>query len=289
MAPSLAPEAVLTTVAYETRSFRRERTMADPVLAAVDSRGVATVALNRPEVGNAYDDAMIEGLLTALDMVSARGDVRALLLNGNGRHFQAGADLSWARSISTATMAENERASRATAEAVDRLNRLPIPTVALVQGACFGGGTGIISACDVVIAADNAMFAISEVRWGLTAAIIIPQLADAISARQLRRYALTGERFDALEARRIGLAHMVVPLAELGSAGQEMVDRLLENGPAAIAETKALILQSAWGSFDRKVFEALIASHAAKRKSPEAAEGLASFAEKRAARWTPQT
>jgi methylglutaconyl-CoA hydratase len=261
--------------------------MTDPVVAAFDANGIATITLNRPEVGNAYDGAMIQGLLQALDRFSATTDVRALLLKGNGRHFQAGADLNWIRSVSTGTAEDNDNASRATAEAVDRLNRLPVPTVALVQGGCFGGGTGIVSACDVVIAADNAVFSISEVRWGLTAAIIIPQLSDAISARQLRRYALTGERFDAVEARRIGLVHKVVPLADLEAAGNDMVGRLLENGPAAMAETKALILKSAWGGFDRAAFDELVASHAAKRMSEEAAEGLASFVEKRPARWKP--
>jgi methylglutaconyl-CoA hydratase len=155
-----------------------------------------------------------------------------------------------------------------------------------VQGGCFGGGTGIVAACDVVIAADNAQFSITEVRWGLTAAIIIPQLSDAISVRQLRRYALTGERFGAAEAQRIGLAHLVVPADRLAAAGEEMVGRLLENGPAAMAETKATALQSAWGAFDRQTFDALVEAHARKRQTPEAAEGLASFAEKRAARWS---
>lgn len=261
--------------------------MADPVIASVDSNGVATMTLNRPEVGNAYNGAMIQGLLAALDTLSAKKEVRAVLLKGNGRHFQAGADLNWIRSVGAGTPEENDHASRATAEAVDRLNRLPLPTVALVQGGCFGGGTGIISACDVVIAADNAMFSISEVRWGLTAAIIIPQLSDAISARQLRRYALTGERFGATEAQRIGLAHMVVPLAELTGAGNDMIGRLLENGPVAIAETKAFILESAWGGLDRAAFDRLVASHAAKRMSSEGAEGLASFVEKRPAHWKP--
>jgi methylglutaconyl-CoA hydratase len=257
--------------------------MNEPVVVSLDIRGVASVTLNRPEVGNAYNGAMIDGLLRALDQVTA--DVRVVVLKGNGRHFQAGADLKWVREVSAASAAENERASRATAEAVDRLNRLAVPTVALVQGGCFGGGTGIVAACDVVIAADNAVFSIAEVRWGLTAAIIIPQLSDAISARQLRRYALTCERFDAAEARRIGLVHQVVPLERLAAAGQEMVARLLENGPQAMAETKAWILESAWGGFDRATFDALSASHAAKRRSAEAAEGLASFAEKRAANW----
>jgi len=187
--------------------------------------------------------------------------------------------------VSRGSAGENERISRATAEAVDGLNRLPVPTVALVQGGCFGGGTGMIAACDVVIAAEDAVFSISEVRWGLTAAIIVPQLSDAVSARQLRRYALTGERFGAAEAHRIGLVHMVVPPGDLAAAGEAMAGKLLENGPRAMAETKACILESAWGGFDRATLDALVRSHAAKRRSEEAAEGLASFAEKRAASW----
>ena len=112
---------------------------------------------------------------------------------------------------------------------------------------CFGGGTGLVAACDVAIAADNATFSIAEVRWGLTAAIIVPQLNDAIGVRQLRRYGLTGERFNAVEARRIGLVHEVVPLAELAAAGERVVGHVLENAPEAIAQTKALTLQQAFG------------------------------------------
>jgi methylglutaconyl-CoA hydratase len=256
-----------------------------PVLHELDARGVATVTLNRPEVGNAYNGELIQGLLSAMDALSKRPELRVVLLAGNGRHFQAGADLTWINAVRPQSAEENVRVSRATAEAVDRLNRLPVPTVALVQGGCFGGGTGIVAACDVVIAADNAIFSISEVRWGLTAAIIIPQLSDAISVRQLRRYALTGERFGAAEAMRIGLAHQVVPLDRLAAAGEETVGRLLENGPVAMAETKAWALQSAWGGFDGATLDRLVESHAAKRRTAEAAEGLASFAEKRAANW----
>lgn len=255
------------------------------VIADIDERGVATVTLNRPEVGNAYNEVLIEGLHAALEDIGARPELRAVLLRGNGRHFQAGADLKWIGVVSRASAEENERVSLATAEAVDRLNRLAVPTVALVQGGCFGGGTGMIAACDVVIAAEDAVFSISEVRWGLTAAIIIPQLSDAISARQLRRYALTAERFGAAEAQRIGLVHMVVPTEGLAAAGQAMLARLLENGPKAMAESKACILDSSWGGFDRATLEALVSSHAAKRRSAEAAEGLASFAEKRPGRW----
>jgi methylglutaconyl-CoA hydratase len=259
----------------------------DAVLTDVDPRGVATVTLNRPEVNNAYDESLIQGLHAAMDALGRRPEVRVVLLRGAGKHFQAGADLKWIRRVAAQDAQENERVSRATAMAVHRLNNLPVPTVALVQGGCFGGGTGIVAACDVVIAADNAMFSIAETRWGLTAAIILPQLADAIGARQVRRYALSGERFGAEEARRIGLAHEVVPLAELAAAGERLVAQLLQNAPEANAQTKAAALEFAWGAVDAAVLSRLVAQHAAKRRSAEGAEGLASFVEKRAARWAP--
>ena len=233
-----------------------------PVLWNMDARGVATVTLNRPEVNNAYNGEMIAGLLAALDALGGSDGLRAVLIKGNGKHFQAGADLKWIDAVRTSSPEDNVRASRATAEAVQRLNLVPVPTIAQVQGGCFGGGTGLIAACDVVIAADNAMFSIAEVRWGLTAAIIVPQLNDAIGQRQTRRYALTGERFGAQEARRIGLVHEVVPVEGLAAASERVVSAVLENGPQAIAETKALVLRSAWSDLDDAEFTSLIESHA---------------------------
>jgi methylglutaconyl-CoA hydratase len=256
-----------------------------PVLWSVDARGVATVTLNRPEVNNAYNSELIEGVLAALDALGAAKGLRAVVLTGNGKHFQAGADLKWINAVRVGSPEENLRISRATADAVWRLNTTPVPVIALVQGGCFGGGTGVVAACDIVIAADDAIFSIAEVRWGLHASIIFPQLADAIGVRQLRRYALTGERFGAEEAVRIGLAHKTVPLAELEAEGARMVEHVLANGPAAIAETKAWVLRSAWSDLDDEAFGEIVESHAKKRQSAEAAEGLASFAEKRAGRW----
>ena len=260
---------------------------ANPVLWNLDQRGVATVTLNRPEVNNAYDAGLIHGLLAAMDELGRQPLLRVGVLKGNGKHFQAGADLKWINAVRPQSPDENEAVSQATFEAVQRLTRLPIPTVALVQGGCFGGGTGVIAACDVVMAADNAVFAITEVRWGLTAAIIIPQLCDAIGVRQVRRYALTGERFGAQDARRIGLVHEVVPLADLVSAGAKVVEQLLANAPAALAETKALAMESSFGgmSVEDEAYARLVRMHAAKRQTSEASEGLASFAEKRAANW----
>ena len=260
---------------------------ANPVLWTLDERGVATVTLNRPEVNNAYDGALIAGVLAAMDDLGRKSNLRVVVLRGNGKHFQAGADLKWINGVRPQSAEANEAASRATFEAVQRLNTLPIPTVALVQGGCFGGGTGVISACDVVIAADNALFSITEVRWGLTAAIIIPQLCDAIGVRQVRRYALTGERFGADDARHIGLVHEVVPLAALESAGAKVVEQLLANGPEALAETKRLAMESSFGGMavDDEAYARLVRMHSDRRQTSEASEGLASFAGKRAANW----
>jgi len=259
----------------------------DAVLWNLDARGIATVTLNRPEVNNAYNAELVNGVLAALDTLGGDAGLRLVVVRGAGRHFQAGADLEWLRSVSERSHADNVAASRATAEVVRRLNVLPVPTIALVQGACFGGGTGMIAACDVVIAADNAFFSIAETRWGLMAGIIIPQLNDAIGIRQVRRYALTGERFTAEEARRIGLVHEVVPLPELESAGERVTDQLLQNAPEANAQTKAVALEYAWGNIRGEGYSRLVEQHALKRQSAEAAEGLASFREKRAANWYP--
>ena len=260
-------------------------TEARPILWQVDSRGVASVVLNRPERNNAYDGELIAAIAAALDALEQASGLRAVVISGAGRHFQAGADLKWIDAVRAGSREDNIAASRATADAIWRLNAVPVPTIALVQGACFGGGTGLLAACDVVIAAEDAVFSIAEVRWGLTAAIIIPQLNDAIGVRQVRRYALTGERFGAAEARRIGLVHEIVAPGELDAAGARIVDQVLQNGPAAIAETKALALEAAWGRLDGETAIRLIERHADKRRSAEAAEGLASFAQKRSAVW----
>lgn len=267
-----------------------------PVRWELDARGVATVTLNRPAVNNAYNADLVQGLLDTIDALSkprttseappdAPCELRVVVLRGEGKHFQAGADLTWLQRVASQSTAENIAVSRATAEAVHRLNNLPVPAIALVQGGCFGGGTGIVAACDVVIAADNALFSISETRWGLMAGIIIPQLNDAIGVRQVRRYALTGERFGAEEARRIGLVHEVVPLAELDAAGARIVEHLLQNAPEANAQTKALAIEYGWGDVSTQRFNRIIEQHAAKRRSAEGSEGLASFREKRAAAW----
>lgn len=253
-----------------------------------DARGVVTLWLNRPAVNNAYDGAMLAALHAAMDALEGTDGARAVVLRGSGRHFQAGADLDWLAAVRQQDAAGNLAASRLTAEAVDRLGRLPVPVLALVHGACFGGGTGIVAACDVVIAAEDAVFSVAEARWGLHAGIIVPQLVDAIGARQTRRFALTGERFGAEEARRIGLVHEVVPRAGLEETGERLVREILRNGPGAVAATKGHILEHCWAGLQargERDLEHLVRSHAQARQGPEAAEGLAAFREGRSPAW----
>lgn len=261
--------------------------MNDTVLWTVDRRGVATVALNRPQVNNAYNGDLIAGLHAAMDALGREPRLRVVVIKGKGRHFQAGADLGWISAVARQSPRENDEVSRLTAEAIRRLDTCPVPTLALVQGGCFGGGTGIAAACDIVVAAEDAIFSISETRWGLMAGIILPQLCRAMGVRQVRRYALTGERFGAVEARRIGFAHEICPVGELDATGDRIVEAVLMNAPEATAATKRRTLSVARAFVDDGELRDLIDEHARMRQQAEAAEGLASFREKRKPAWYP--
>jgi methylglutaconyl-CoA hydratase len=259
--------------------------MADVVLSAVDGRGVATVTLNRPEVHNAYDGALIDALLGTLGALAADPRVRVLVLRGNGRHFQAGADLAWLKRVAGFALEENVAFSRKTTEAMRGLNAFPAPTIALVHGACYGGGVGMAACCDVRIATETATFALTEVRWGVVPAPIVPQLCAAMGVASLRRYGITGERFDAREARRIGLIHEVCADDGLDAAAEPIVEAILRSAPEAVRETKRLVLAEAGLALSEQEVEALAVQAAVRRASPEAAEGLASFEAKRDPAW----
>ncbi len=255
------------------------------VLSAVDRRGVATVTINRPEVNNAYDGDVILGLIDAFGRLAGDPAVRVILLRGNGKHFQAGADLKWVKANAALSPEANLEISMHTTNAIRGLNELPKPVIALVHGGCFGGGTGMIAACDVVIASEDAFFAITETRWGLMAAPIIPQLNARMGLKNVRRYALSSERFDARRAVELGLVDEVCPTGGLDAAAAPLIDALLMCGPDAIAETKRCALELAGQVVDDKLADRLARQHAAKRMTPEAAEGLTSFAEKRKPSW----
>lgn len=255
------------------------------VLTEVDRRGVATVTLNRPDVNNAYNSELVLGLIDAFRALGADTRVRVVVIRGNGRHFQAGADLKWVREISKLSLEENLKVSTNTTDAVRGLNEFPKPSIALVHGGCFGGGVGLVAACDIVIASEDAIFAITETRWGLIPSPIVPQLNARIGLANVRRYALTSERFDARRAREIGLVNEVCPTGKLDEAAAPMIDALLMCGPDAIAQTKACALETAGQVIDDNLAMRLARQHAAKRMTPEGAEGLASFVEKRKPAW----
>lgn len=257
------------------------------VLTDIDPRGVATITLNRPDVNNAYNGVMIDGLLTVFAQLKADTNVRLVVLRGNGRHFQAGADLRWLQEVAAQSPEENVEVSRRTANAVRGLNEFPCPTIALIQGGCFGGGTGIAAACDIVIASEDALFAISEARWGVMAGIVFPQLLAAMGLRNLRRYALSCERFNAQQAQSLGLVHEVCAVGELDATAEPIIEHLLLAAPDATAQSKHRCLQLAGQVLDDSLLEQLIQEHSEKRQTAEASEGLRSFVEKRKPSWYP--
>ncbi len=258
------------------------------VLHAVDARGVATVTLNRPELHNAYNGDLIDGIASAFGALHDDHKVRAVVLRANGKHFSAGADLGWLRQAADFTPEQNLDFSLRTTGAMRALMEFPAPTVALVHGACFGGGTGLVAACDIAIAGADSTFALTEVRVGVNPAPIMRPMNAAIGPRQARRYALTGERFDAVEARRIGLVHEAVPRDELEATLSRIVDALLLGGPQALRETKALAFAVGGLSTDDATVRAMATVAAKRRASAEAREGLGAFLAKRPPAWAPK-
>lgn len=252
-----------------------------------DGRGVATVTLNRPERNNAYNGEMIEALARASVKLAADPKVRVVVLRGTGRHFQAGADLAWIQAVRAGALAENVAVSQATTDAVHGLTAMPKPVVALVHGGCFGGGTGIAAACDIVIADRSAIFSITEARWGLIATPIVPQLIGRIGPGRARRYSLTCERFGADRALEIGLVDEVCEAGELDDVAGPIIDALLHCAPEALAQSKASILKYSGLHYSELERHDMAVPHAMKRLTDEAAEGLASFLEKREPAWYP--
>lgn len=249
--------------------------------------GVAVVALNRPDVHNAFNETLISELTEVLNVLDEDDAVRAVVLAGNGKSFCAGADLNWMKKMAGYSAEENLADAQALALMLRTLNGLSKPTVARVQGAAYGGGVGLTACCDIAIAAIEATFALSEAKLGLIPATISPYVIEAIGARQARRYFLTGERFDAAEAYRIGLVHDIVPIADLDDRINEVLGTLLLAGPRAQLECKALIRGVAHRPIDAAVISGTAEHIAAVRASPEGKEGVAAFLQKRAPAWVP--
>ena len=255
------------------------------VLTSIDSRGIAEVILNRPKRNNAYNETMIDELIKSFTSLYNNDDVRVVLIRGNGKHFQGGADLEWLKEIGKLNKEENIEVSRKTASAIKGLTEFPKPTIAMIHGGCFGGGTGIAAAADIVVASEDAIFSIAEARWGVMAGIIIPHLNASIGVRNVRRYALTCERFNAHEAKNIGLVHQICKTGELNDAVKSIIESLLMCAPIALEMTKKRALIESGLILSDDKFEELILEHSQKRMTSEATEGLNSFLEKRVASW----
>jgi len=252
----------------------------------VDIRdGVARVTLDRPEVRNAFDDALIASLKKSFAGIEKDRSVRVVVLAGNGPAFCAGADLNWMKRMAKYGHDENLADARALADMLAALDRLPQPTIARVHGPAFAGGTGLVAACDMAIGTPQAKFCFSEAKLGLSPATISPYVLRAIGERAARRYFLSAEVFDAEEALRIGMLSVLVPAAELDATIEGLLQHLLAGGPQAHAKIKNLIRAVA----GRPIDEALMADTARRiaeiRVSPEGREGIASFLEKRKASW----
>jgi methylglutaconyl-CoA hydratase len=246
---------------------------------------VTRITLDRPEVHNAFDDTLIARLTETLEALAADPAVRVVVLAAAGKSFSAGADLAWMQRMAAYGEAENLADARRLARLMATLDRLAKPTLALVQGPAIGGGVGLVACCDIALAAQSVFFQLSEVRLGLTPAVISPYVIGAIGARAARRYVLTAERFDAQEARRLGLVHQVVPDGELEAAGQALIDALAAGGPRAQRDAKALIFAVAGRPPDDALIEDTAGRIARQRAGAEGREGLAAFLDKRRPSW----
>jgi methylglutaconyl-CoA hydratase len=253
------------------------------------SGGVARLALARPNVHNAFDDALIAELTDALEQLDADDRVRAVVLTGDGSTFSAGADLGWMRRMAQASEAENREDSLKLAKLMRTLNFLSKPTIARVNGSAYGGGVGLIACCDYAIGAEGAKFSLSEVKLGLVPAVISPYVTAAIGPRHARRLFTGAEVVEAVEAMAIGLLHTLAPIAELDAVVDRALHFWAKGGPVAQREAKQLALRMA--GFTRESAERIDTENAALiarlRVSPEGQEGLTAFLDKRPPNWIP--
>lgn len=246
---------------------------------------VATVTLNRPDLHNAFDERLIASLTTALVSLDTNDDVRVVVLAAAGKSFCAGADLNWMKRMAAFDHDENLADAQALATMLRTIYGLSKPTIARIHGAAYGGGVGLVSACDIAVCVPEATFALSEAKLGLIPATISPYVMEAIGAREARRYFLTAERFDAAQALRMGLVHEVVAADALDARVDALIALLRIAGPVAQFECKALIRGVAHRTLDEALIEATAKHIAAVRASDEGREGVAAFLEKRKPAW----
>jgi methylglutaconyl-CoA hydratase len=246
---------------------------------------VATVTLNRPDVRNAFNQAAIAELALAFDELGRNDIVRAIVLAANGPAFCAGGDLNWMKQMAGYSDAENLDDATRLADMLRTIYLCPKPVVAKVQGDCYAGGMGLVAACDVAVAAEEASFCLSEVRLGLIPATISPYVIKAMGENAARRYFLTAERFSAAEAHRIGFVHELVAADALDASVAAIVKALVSNSPNAVEQAKVLVRDIAGRPVDNVLLADTAARIAAIRASTQGREGVASFLEKRKPSW----
>ncbi len=256
------------------------------VITTVSKKGVARLTLNNPKKHNAFDDKIIKNLTDAIRKVDGDNAVRILILDAKGPSFSAGADLNWMKRMATYDWEQNYQDSLKLAGLMQALYDCRKTTIALVQGAAFGGGVGLLACCDLVLASDKALFCLSEVKLGLIPSVISPYVVRAIGERNAKRYFTTAEKFNATEAKAIQLVHKIVPHDKLENYTDDFINRVLANGPTAMREAKALVNYVA----NKPITEALVLETAQRiadiRASSEGQEGVTAFLEKRPANWS---
>jgi methylglutaconyl-CoA hydratase len=283
------------------RGFRRTGIGAEPIGGALwnegdaamthatveieQAGGVATIWMNRPEHHNAFNPQLIDDLIAALVAIDGDPSARVIVLAGRGKSFSSGADLVWMKEAGEKNFDANHADAQRLAQMFRLLAESAKPTIARVHGPAFGGGMGLAAACDICVAADQASFTISEVRFGLIPATISPYVLRAIGPRQALRYFQTAERISAVRAHQIGLVHEIVEPDHLDDKIAKLAHSLSKGGPRALAAAKSLIDDVSWRPIRDKVIEDTARRIAEARASDEAKEGLAAFAEKRPPSW----
>lgn len=251
------------------------------------SKGVAQINMSRPDVFNAFDETMIAELDAAFAQAAEDESVRVIVLAGEGKHFSAGADLKWMQRASEESQEWNLKDARIFAKMLASIAACPKPTLARIQGAALGGGVGLLCACDIAIAADNAKFAVSEAKFGILPSVIGPHLINAIGKRQAQRLALSTTRIDATEALRIGLVQQLVSLDVLDTSVDTSIKELLTGSPNAHREIKQLFAQLEAGTVTEEMIELTAQTISRVRGTDEAKEGFRAFLDKRPAKWIP--
>jgi len=257
----------------------------DKVITDIDDCGVARVRLNNPDKHNAFDDQIIGELTEAFVAIADNSNVRVMVLGSEGKSFSAGADLEWMKRMASYSYEENLRDASALALMLKTLNEIPQPTIARIQGPAFGGAVGLVSCCDMAVAASAASFSLSEVKIGLVPATISPYVIAAIGQRAARRYFVTAERFDAHRALQLGLVNEVVDAEQLDQEIDRLINTLLANGPEAVTGAKQLVFDVADKPIDQQLIDATCETIAAIRVSEQGQEGLQAFLERRKPQW----